>query len=326
MKKNKVTRFLALLLGAALMFSLAACGGDDGKKEEGEQKEREEKKEMQTTLYMLSEQGPKQMMSYVLQTKEGNLVVIDGGNAVEANDLIDTLVRLGGPEPEVDLWLITHPHGDHVGALLEIFSRPDNPLQVKQIYTHFLSYEYYMSVESTTGRAGGAITQQFESFREKHSDICFTFEKGQKLTVGSASFTVLHVPEEIFTTDVTNNSSVVFRLDAEGQRVLFLGDLAEEAGDYVLEHVPAEELKADIVQMAHHGQNGVRKEFYEVVAPKVCLWNTAQWLWDNNKDNQGYNSGPWKTIEVREWMNDLMISHHFVTKDGPQVIPLPYPL
>ena len=35
---------------------------------------------MKTTLYMLQEQSPIQMMSYVLRTKEGRLAVIDGGN------------------------------------------------------------------------------------------------------------------------------------------------------------------------------------------------------------------------------------------------------
>lgn len=320
--EGKAIRFLALLLSVALMLSLAACGMNGGKEEEGDKNQDGETEDMQTTLYMLSEQGPKQMMSYVLQTKEGKLAVIDGGNKVDANDLIDTLVRLGGPKPVVELWLVTHPHGDHVDALLEIFSRPDNPIQVEKIYTHFLSYEYYKDKDS----ASAANTKRFQSFQEEHPDICFSFEKGQELMVGSARFTVLYVPEEIFSANVGNNSSVVFRLDAEGQRVLFLGDLGEEGGDYVLEHVPAEELKADFVQMAHHGQNGVKKNFYEVVSPKACLWNTPQWLWDNNKDNAGYNTGSWQTLVVRSWMSELMIEHHFVTKDGLQTIPLPYPL
>ena len=74
---------------------------------------------MRTTLYMLHEQSPTQMMSYVLQTSGGKLIVIDGGNKQDAGHLQDTLIRLGGPEPVVDLWLLTHPHLDHVDALLE---------------------------------------------------------------------------------------------------------------------------------------------------------------------------------------------------------------
>ena len=125
--------------------------------------------------------------------------------------------------------------------------------------------------------------------------------------------------------NVINNSSVVFRADAEGQRILFLGDLGEEAGDRVLETVPAQALHADFVQMAHHGQNGVKKSFYQAVAPRACLWNTPDWLW-NNDAGEGFNTGPWRTVEVRGWMEELGISHHFVSKDGEQAIVLPYQL
>ncbi|RAZ75589.1 MBL fold hydrolase, partial [Klebsiella oxytoca] len=63
---------------------------------------------------MLHEQSPTQMMSYILQTGEGKLVVIDGGTRQDAGNLLETLIRLGGPEPTVELWLLTHPHLDHV--------------------------------------------------------------------------------------------------------------------------------------------------------------------------------------------------------------------
>ena len=279
---------------------------------------------MKTTLYMLQEQSPIQMMSYVLRTKEGKLVVIDGGNKQDAQHLQDTLVRLGGPELAVDLWLLTHPHSDHVDALLEIFSRP-HPLKVKRIYSRFLSYEFYKA-NDYEGCTDARTTKEYNEFAAAHPGLCFTYEKGQKFTVGSAEIHVLHVPEdESLPMNVINNSSVVLRLDAEGQRVLFLGDLGEEAGDRVLATVPHEELRADFVQMAHHGQFGVKKSFYEAVAPKACLWNTPQWLWDNTQ-GKGYNTGPWKTVEVQGWMKELGVRHHFVTKDGEHALELPCPL
>ena len=141
--------------------------------------------------------------------------------------------------------------------------------------------------------------------------------------MGSAEVTILYVPDESFTANAYNNSSVVFRVDAEGQRILFTGDLGEEAGDRMLAEIPHDELRADIVQMAHHGQNGVKKSFYEAVAPKVCLWNTPLWLWDNNA-GEGFNTGPWRTVEVRGWMDELKVQKHFVSKDGDGVLELPY--
>ena len=279
---------------------------------------------MRTTLYMLQEQSPTQMMSYVLQTGEGKLIVIDGGNKQDAGHLQDTLIRLGGPEPVVDLWLLTHPHLDHVDALLEIFSRP-HPLKVKKVYSCFLSYEFYKA-NDFEGCTDARTTQEFNAFAAEHPDICHTFEKGQRFMIDSVEINVLHVPEgETLPMNVINNSSVVFRVDAEGQRILFVGDLGEEAGDRVLETVPAEDLHADFVQMAHHGQNGVKKSFYEAVAPKACLWNTPDWLWDNGAGG-GHNTGPWKTLEVRGWMDELGVKHHFATKDGDYKFVLPYPL
>lgn len=278
---------------------------------------------MQTTLYMLAAQSPIQMMSYVVQTKEGRLIVIDGGKREDAGHLLDTLIRLGGERPVIDFWLLTHPHSDHIDALMEIFSKP-HPLRVGRIFSRFLSYEFYEKYDFP-GCTDAETTKEFGAFSAAHPELCAAYEAGQTLRAGSVEFHVLRVPDESFPMNVINNSSVVLRMDAEGQRVLFLGDLGEEAGDEVIKTVPKEELRADIVQMAHHGQFGVKKSFYEAVSPDVCLWNTPQWLWDNDQGG-GYNTGPWRTLEVREWMRGLGVKRHFIAKDGEHALTLPYRL
>ena len=148
---------------------------------------------MQTTLYMLHEQSPTQMMSYILQTGEGKLVVIDGGTRQDAGNLLETLIRLGGPEPTVELWLLTHPHLDHVDALLEIFSGP-HPLKVKSVYSHFLSYEFYKA-NDFEGCTDAKTTKEFNAFAAAHPDICHRLEKGQRFLIDSVEINVLHVPE-----------------------------------------------------------------------------------------------------------------------------------
>lgn len=276
---------------------------------------------MKTTLYMLQEQSPLQMMSYVLQTKEGNLVVVDGGEKPDAGYLQEILIRLGGAEPVVDFWILTHPHTDHIDALLELFSKP-NPIRVKKICDHFLSEEFYRTYEAYEEGSADSL-HQYNEWKARCPEQFCDLEAGQKFTVGSAEITILYVPDESFTVNAYNNSSVVFRVDAEGQRILFTGDLGEEAGDRMLAEIPHDELRADIVQMAHHGQSGVKKSFYEAVTPKVCLWNTPLWLWDNNA-GEGFNTGPWRTVEVRGWMDELKVQKHFVSKDGDGVLELPY--
>ena len=279
---------------------------------------------MKTTLYMLTESSQKQMMSYVLQTYTGKLLVIDGGNKADAGHLLDKLIQLGGNKPEICLWFLTHPHPDHIGAFLEIMAREDL-IKVNKVYSRFWSYDFYMNGHGPIElELDSSALKGFDEFTKRHGEICAKFEKGQQFSIDDVSIKILHVPEKpIYEGDKFNNSSSIFRLEVGGQRVLFLGDLAEEGGRQVMESVEPAELKAEIVQMAHHGQNGVGKEFYDAVSPKICLWNTPHWLWDND-NGYGYNSGPWKTLEVRRWMQDMGVTKNYISKDGDQAFPLPY--
>ena len=66
---------------------------------------------------MLAPQTDGQNMSFLLQTNQGEVIVIDGGLDQDADHLVETIQAMGG---RVSAWLITHPHSDHVGALTNI--------------------------------------------------------------------------------------------------------------------------------------------------------------------------------------------------------------
>ena len=110
-----------------------------------------------------------------------------------------------------------------------------------------------------------------------------------------------------------NNSSVAYRLEINDKRILFLGDMGWQAGENLLKVCTPEELKADVVQMAHHGQAGVEQDVYETIAPEICLWPTPQWLWDNE-------GGTYMTAETKAWMRKLGVKTHYCMKDGDQII------
>ena len=77
-------------------------------------------------------------------------------------------------------------------------------------------------------------------------------------------------------------------------------------------------LKADVCQMAHHGQMGVTKEFYAEVAPEICIWCAPKWLWDNDA-GKGFNTHCFKTVEVRQWMDEIgTVKKNIVDMDGTQ--------
>ena len=70
------------------------------------------------------------LMSYVIRTTGGKVIVIDGGTTGDAPYLRGFLAALGS---NVQAWFITHPHSDHVGALGEILPPPQG-LTIGSIY------------------------------------------------------------------------------------------------------------------------------------------------------------------------------------------------
>ena len=82
-----------------------------------------------------------QNLSCVMKSKEGAVIVVDGGRDVDAPHLIEVIQELGG---HVDAWLLTHPHSDHVGAITEILNM-DRAVSIGKVYYSFLNKEFFRS-------------------------------------------------------------------------------------------------------------------------------------------------------------------------------------
>ena len=271
------------------------------------------------TLCQLQHQTSCQMMSYVLSTKDGKLIVIDGGTDQDAQYLVDTLKRFGGPAPVVDGWFLTHAHFDHITAFMEVMEHFSDEVTVKKVYYNFQRADLIEQFESHEAHS----ILRFNAMAPKFSEKCRVLHKGDVIDFGEARFTALTEPDAGLLTNIVNNSTVALKMELCRQTVLFLGDLGLEAGDRMLAEWGSEALKSDFVQMAHHGQNGVSRAVYEAARPKACLWNTPVWLW-NNDAGGGYDTHVWQTVVVRGWMEELGVRHHFITKDQTWEIDFPF--
>ena len=126
---------------------------------------------------------------------------------------------------------------------------------------------------------------------------------------------VLQVNDTTTLVNAYNNASIVLRLWDKRKSLLMLGDTGEESGDRLLRSVPQEELDCDYIQIAHHGQMGVREEFYRTVRFRACLWPTPLWVW-NNDVGEGYDTAWMKTPETRRWMDEKGITEHHCAWQG----------
>lgn len=271
-------------------------------------------------LYMLSSTTDTINTAFVLQSGE-TVMVVDGGFPHEAEHLHRVLRDLGG---RVDAWFLTHAHDDHISALFTVLRQYED-IRVEKVYYNFPSDEFLCR---HLLRQRDLTTQELlDTLRgtlEAYGVPTVTVETGDQYEFDGFRVRVLRTPDETITNNAVNNSSCVYRVElAEtGESILFLGDLGVEGGHQLLETTPAELVRADYVQLAHHGQLGVSREVYEAVRPRFCLWCTPSWLWDNMGPN-GYDTGHYQTVVVRGWMSSLgTVERHYRMTDGDQIIEL----
>lgn len=247
---------------------------------------------------------------------ESALIMFDGGHACETEYLHEYLLGLGG---HVDAWFLTHAHDDHVQAIYDMLDKYDDVTVDKVCYN--FPCDDWLIERDPGGEAIRMSTNLRRCFTEQNIPVD-TVQRGDFYEFDGMTVRVLRVPDEAITSDPINNSSTVYRVEADGKSILILGDLGALAGLQLLEITDPALIKADYVQMAHHGQNGVTREVYEAARPDYCLWPTPSWLWDNRGPG-GYDTGIYQTVVTRGWISAMhCVKRHYLMTDGTQVIDL----
>jgi len=255
------------------------------------------------SLWQLPSQSDLQMLSYVLKTDKGKLIVIDGGYLSDGEELSDFLRAHGN---HIDSWFLTHPHEDHIGALSWILTNKIN-ITIDNIYEDSPSLSWIQTNEPVSVET----TEIFQAALTNAGKTTIRMHSGDTFDIDDVHIEILNEFDPAITFNAVNNASIIIKVTDPSKSVLFLGDLGEVGGTNVLAKIDKNKLRVDYVQMAHHGQAGVGQSFYKTVLPKFCLYPTPLWLW-NNDNGGGYDSGPWHTVEVRGWMQELNVRSNYV--------------
>ena len=253
-----------------------------------------------TALYMLpiTELLTLNIMSFVLRTKDGRLVVIDGGRTQETEYLLSVLRALS-PDPDhirVDAWLITHMHIDHYRALLTMLQdeKTAEYLEIGDLYLNFLEDRFYTELSREKLVEGPDVRRDFMTLPARLGATVHTVSNGDTFTVDELTFRVLHTPDMAYAEQMnTNDSSVVWRLDVkDGKSVLFLADAEFVCNNDLLDRCRAD-LPADIVQIGHHGCGNVTGECYRAIGAKTYLWQAShKFRYSDRGDGLGtHNTG-----------------------------------
>lgn len=262
-------------------------------------------------LTQLQDNSSRQMMGYIMKTSTGKVIVIDGGLNEDEPNLVKHIQELGN---KVDVWFITHPHEDHASAIIKVIEETDIPIE--KIYYTMNEIEWYKEYEPKRAEEAERFYNALQNERVKGKTEEVTLN--QIINIDFIKCEILGVKNPEITNNGFNNSSMVIKMNLPKSSILFLGDTGEESGEKLL-NTQKDKLKSDIVQVAHHGQSGAKESLYKKINPRICLWPTPEWLW-NNDSGGGKGSGPWTTLETRQWMENLGVKIHVIEKDGDTTI------
>ena len=248
--------------------------------------------------------------SFIITTEDGKVIVVDGGHEFETEYFIEYLKAVTGQEvPKIDAWFLSHPHTDHVEVFNEVAENRSKQVKFDKVLLKYAPYKFYADINE---EEGSSMVGEFERISKAFPEKVQTLNDGDVFNIGAAKITVLYTFDPSF--ENVNESSSIFRMDLGGKSILFTGDAGVNAGNKVLNNPEYRKLlKCDICKMSHHGQDGTSKEFYEAVSPEICLWPTPTWVWDNRNGNL-------KTLEVRDWIDEIGVKENYKAFEGSQVI------
>lgn len=240
-------------------------------------------------------------MGYMIESKNHEVIIIDGGLPEDSEHVEEAILAKGGV---VEAWFITHAHDDHYGALVEIIK--SGKVHINNIYVSFNSAEWYETYDNDKYISIRHMLDVLDS--EGVRNTVHAVALRQEIHIDNLFFKILKVNSPDQTINAGNNQSIVIKVSNNIKSMIFLGDLGSEyEEEFLLSNL--DEIDADAVQMAHHGQAGVSDRIYNAINPKICFWPTPDWLWD---PGEGL---PWKTLETREWIEKIG-AENYVAKDG----------
>lgn len=231
--------------------------------------------------WLITQYGDKdgvQLMFYTMQDSKGHLIVVDGGWVTDADYVRQVIKALGG---RVDAWIVTHPHRDHAGAFTEIYKNPGK-IKIDKVYAVDMALP-----QLCLERAPWDETEVYEEWLKLTIPQLTYVHRGDTFTVEGLAFEVFNAYDDYvgrLSNDLLNDGSMMFKVTAKKESMLFCADVGDDMSDYLLETY-GDALQADYIQMGHHGNGGLKSGFYKSIGAKAAFFDAPDWLM-NGRDKR----------------------------------------
>lgn len=214
-------------------------------------------------------------MCYVVRLSDGSFIVVDGGFSFEGyKDRIYNVLKKQAPDPDhivIAAWMITHAHDDHVDVFESFFKAYADVVTVERFICNLPSDKQVENIWEPVWNRSNKVRALIDEYFPNVPMI--KAHPGQEFHIRNAKIDILYTID-IFDTllEDFNNTSVVFKLEAEGKKMIFMGDY-DDKGKTMSSLYRMQTLMSDIMQVAHHGlPENSSSELAAKIKPKYAFW------------------------------------------------------
>jgi beta-lactamase superfamily II metal-dependent hydrolase len=210
--------------------------------------------------------------SIVLETPSKRVILIDGGGHSDSlpgpgssdpgQEVVVPFLRHEGIN-RVDVLILTHPHGDHVGGLPAVLRAEDVGVVLDGTCLPYPTPSYQEFLQLIKDR----------HIPYRHAVRGMRIDFGDGVTGEILNPPADGLPYGVGDDDKTiNNYSAVLRLTYGHTHFMLDGDAEEEAEANMLAAYPASELTADVLKVGHHGsRNASSDPWLNTVQPRYGI-------------------------------------------------------
>ena len=196
-------------------------------------------------------------MCYVYRLADGTALIIDGGvnNQSCAKNLYDTLGKLDVAKDEegkyrITAWIFTHGHSDHMGTFKAFADAYADKTDLTYALFNFPTEDVAPSGSTQDGTFYNVVRRAYSHAKRvtPHAGLTYFF--------GNLSVHMLFAPELVYTTvgvDYYNTTSLLFRIEANGQSILHMGDASEASSKAAWTENNSAAFQSTALQITHHG-------------------------------------------------------------------------
>jgi competence protein ComEC len=238
--------------------------------------------------------GPVNGDAILITSPAGKNVLIDAGDTSKGKNVVEALKRY--QIQQLDYFIVTHPHPDHMGGSAEVFKAVKVLNVVDNGQPPFVPPSLIPKPTPQTKARQPAtrkpvrpntVTKFYDDYKDGLNKSGAHYEQSQvgaKYDLGGgALMTVLAPSEPLFTKDhmktggnEVNANSMVLRLDYGAFSMLLPGDAEEQTEHrFISKDVNVE---AKVWKIAHHGSKYTTSaDFVQRVKPQIAIISCGEW-------------------------------------------------